>query len=166
MDTGGAGPIIRSGSWNDTHVVAQSLGSVALFAEQQAAIANQDGNHISSLIGTGDIRPFGVAGYGEFKAVVLVGEYRGACRVNVTVSVDGATSDTYVFTVTAADAPDGSVYLDVTPRVQKGSSIRVTCFDQGNATITTPSNGFVMQALFIEHALLGGTKRLAAARRA
>jgi len=167
VDTDSTGAVIRAGTWDDTFVLAQSLGAVALFEEQAGGLyTNTDGNFITSLLGTGDVRPFGVAGFGDFCSVVLVGEYREASRVNVAVSVDGAASDTFTFSVTSADAPDGSVYLDVTPKIRRGSAIRVTCYDQGSPTITTPSEGFVMQALFIEYETVGKTKRLAAARRA
>ena len=57
--------------------------------------------------------------------------------------------------------PQPLLLTDVTPRVRMGSAIRVTVSD----TSGTPSEGFIAQALFIEHETIGKTKRLAAARR-
>ena len=161
IGVGSQGP---GGTWLDTFVQSgANTGSLnLLFAEDRTTYAISS-TFIPTKLGTGDIRPFGVAGYGGFDHVVLVGEFRGAANVNVSVSVDGATADVYPFQVTAADAPDGSVYLDVTPKVRLGSSIRVTVVD---ATSSGPTEGFIAQALFIESETIGKTKRLAAARKA
>jgi len=160
------GGMLTAGTWSDTFVCSRSLGSLALVAETPSSYTRADGNFISTTLGTRDIRPFGVAGYGGFSTVVLVGEFRAAAFVNVQISVDGAAPDNFQFAVTAADAPDGSVMLDVTPRIKNGSALRITCSDDGNPSSATPSEGFIMQALFIEHDTIGKTKRLAAARRA
>ncbi len=153
------------GTWNDTFIQSKSLSGHfdSIFAESNSTF-DDAGSFVSTEFQTGDIRPFGVAGYGGFERVVLLGEYRGDAIVNINVSVDGATPDFISFNVTGADpgASDGSVYLDVTPRVRMGSAIRLTVLD----TSGTPSEGFIPQALFIEHETIGKTKRLAAARKA
>ena len=168
VDENGSGPLL-SGTWLDAFITSRLAGGVlTLQSESAANVGGGDyqGSFFSSQIGTGDIRPFGVAGFGSFKSVVLMGEFRAACKLNVLVSVDGVVGDTFTFTVTSADATDGNVYFDVTPKIAKGSSLRLTCYDGGNPNASTPSEGLVMQALFIEHELIGQTKRLAAARRA
>lgn len=171
LRTGGwsvdSGPVYGpAGTWSDTFVFSTSTGAGVfgtLRAETPGAYVDPGSVFIPTTLGTGDIRPFGVAGYGGFDSVVLVGEYRATSIVNVQVSVDGATPDTFAFPVGSADGQDGSVYLDVTPKIRMGSSIRVTCSD---ATIGPNNEGFIMQALFIEHETIGKTKRLAQARRA
>lgn len=122
---------------------------------------------ISSKLGTVDVRPFGVGGYGGFDRVVAVGEYRGNSTVTIQVSVDGAAPDVFTFDVTSPDtAGDGGVYLDVTPKTRLGTSIRVTVSDAIYASgLAAPSEGFLLQALFIEHDPIGKTKRLAEARK-
>lgn len=161
-----ANPVTMSGTWSDTYIESKTLAALTLHAETPGSYAESSGVFTTTRLGTGDIRPFGAAGFGQFCGVVLVGEYRGASFVTVAVSVDGVASDSFTFSVTAADAVDGSVYLDVTPKIQKGAAIRVTCSDAGNPNSGTPTEGFIMQALFIETELIGKTKRLAAARRA
>jgi len=154
-----------AGTWNDAFVQTKSLsGHFDSIWQESSSTFDDAGSFVTTELGTGDIRPFGVAGYGGFERVVVLGEYRGAAFVNVTVSVDGANLDNFSFNVSGADpgASDGSVYLDVTPRVRMGSAIRVTVSD----TAGTPSEGFIAQALFIEHETIGKTKRLATARRA
>jgi len=154
-----------AGTWNDAFVQTKSLsGHFDSIWQESNATFDDAGSFITTELGTGDIRPFGVAGYGGFGRVVVLGEYRGAAFVNVTVSVDGAAPDFFSFNVTGVDAgvADGSVYLDVTPKTRLGSSIRVTVLD----TAGTPSEGFIAQALFIESETIGKTKRLAAARKA
>jgi hypothetical protein len=137
-----------------------------LFAESSAGYSD-NGQFISTTLGTGDVRPFGAAGYGQFSSVVVMGEYRGNAQVQVQVSVDGVAADTFAFAVTSPDAPDGVVYLDCTPRVQKGASIRVTVSDAPDpGTGSAATEGFLMQALFLETELIGKTKRLPVARRA
>lgn len=168
VDEQGSGPLL-SGTWSDAFITSRLSGGVlALHSESAANIGAGDfqGFFFSSEIGTGDIRPFGIAGYGAFKSVVLMGEFRASCKLNVLVSVDGVSGDTFTFTVTSADAADGNVYFDVTPKIAKGSSLRLTCYDSGNPNATSPTEGIVMQALFIEHDVIGLTKRLAQARRA
>jgi hypothetical protein len=165
-DATGDGPLL-SGSWSDAFITSRLVGGVLALHSESAGTGYADRSNafIQTKMGTGDLRPFGVGGYGQFCSVVLVGEFRASCKVNVQVSVDGATPDTHQFTVTSADGPaDNSVYLDVTPKIQKGSSIRVTCWDSGNPT--SPTEGFITQALFLETDLIGKTKRLATARRA
>jgi len=156
------------GTWLDAFITARTAAGVLTLHSESAAgtgYANYAGAFLPTTLGTGDIRPFGIAGYGSFASVVLVGEYRGPCQVSVQISVDGAVSDTFTFPVTGPDGPaDNSVYLDVTPRIRLGAALRVTCADAGNPA--APSEGFIMQGLFIEHDTIGKTKRLAAARRA
>jgi hypothetical protein len=152
------------GTWSDTFVQTKSIsGHFDSIWQESNSTFDDGGSFITTELGTGDIRPFGVAGYGGFERVVVLGEFRGAAFVNVNVSVDAATPDFFSFDVSAADpgVGDGSVYLDVTPRVRMGSAIRVTVSD----TSGTASEGFIAQALFIEHETIGKTKRLAAARR-
>lgn len=160
----------QGGVWNEGgtigDVYVQSKGAdtfASLWIETNLGY-DDHGLFIPTLLGTGDIRPFGVAGYGGFDSVVVLGEYRGNANVVVTVSVDGAAADTFTFPVTAADNPDGSVYLDVTPKTRLGSSIRVSVTDAPIGGVAT--EGFIAQALFLEHETIGKTKRLAAARKA
>lgn len=168
---GAGGPVLGvGGTWSDTFVLPQLNGVTGallnLFAESSAGYSD-NGQFIQTSLGTGDIRPFGVGGYGQFNKVLVMGEYRGNAQVNVQVSVDGAAADTYSFTVTSADGPDGVVYLDVTPKIQKGTSLRVTCTDNADAgTGSAATEGFIMQALFIESELIGKTKRLPVGRKA
>jgi len=163
VDTLGAVAFGLAGSYSDTFVYTlQSGGNFTGLRSESVGTYSDEGSFIPSSLGTGDVRPFGVAGYGNFNAVVAVGEFRGSSTVTLQVSVDGATADAFALPVTSADAPDGSVYLNVTPKTRKGSAIRVTVADSSGA----PSEGFVSQALFIEHELLGKTKPLPTARRA
>jgi hypothetical protein len=168
---GAGGPVLGlGGTWSDTFILPQLNGVTGallnLFAESSAGYSD-NGQFISTSLGTGDIRPFGVGGYGQFNKVLVMGEYRGNAQVNVQVSVDGAAADTYPFTVTAPDGPDGVVYLNVTPKIQKGASLRVTCTDGPDAgSGGAATEGFIMQALFIESELIGKTKRLPAGRAA
>lgn len=163
--SGGVGP---SGSWSDTFVVPQVVGPTLTGLAAESSSSYSDAiQYIRTALGTGDIRPFGVGGYGQFNKVLIMGEYRGNAQVQVQVSVDGATADVSLFSVTSADAPDGVVYLDVTPRVQKGTSLRVTVNDAADAgTGGANTEGFIAQALFIESELIGKTKRLPAGRKA
>lgn len=156
------------GVWNDTFAITkQSSGVLAsLWAEAPGTYVDGANTFISSFLGTGDLRPFGVAGYGGFDSVVLLGEYRGNATVTVNVSTDALNPpDIFVFTVTNADGTDGSVYLDVTPSVRMGSAIKVTVNDSAQGG-SGPTEGFLLQALFVEYETIGKTKRLAAARRA
>lgn len=167
VDDIGSGPLL-SGTWSDAFITSRmSAGALTLQSESAASggYADFTGSFVPTKLGTGDIRPFGLAGYGNFKTVMIVGEYRGNCQVNVAVSVDGQAADTFPFVVSSADAPDGSVYLAVTPKIQLGSAIRITCSDVAGP-FGPASEGFVMQALFIESETIGKTKRLATARRA
>jgi hypothetical protein len=150
------------GTWGDTFIQSKSLSGTfnSIWAESNSTF-DDGGSFVGTTITTGDIRPFGVAGYGGFESVVLLGEYRGNANVQIAVRIDGAAQDLYTFSVTAADAPDGSVYLDCTPKIRTGSSISISVFDDG----VTPTEGFIPQALLIEHETIGKTKRLAAARR-
>lgn len=153
------------GTWNDTFVVPKTsigLASLASISVEDPATFAEDATFIQTQLGTGDIRPFGVGGYGQFNKVLLLGEYRGNASLLVSVSVDGADADTYTFAVTSSDAPDRSVYLDITPKIQKGCSISVNVIDANGA----PTEGFIMQALFIESELIGKTKRLPVGRKA
>lgn len=169
VDELGEGPDL-GGTWLGAFIEARGVGAggttIALYSEAPGtAYGDHFSRFFSTTLATGDIRPFGLAGYGGFESVVLVGEFRGASVVTVRVSVDGALSDSFAFQVTAPDgAADNSVYLDVTPRVRLGSAIRVECSDAGDPS--APTEGFIMQGLFIEHETIGKTKRLAAARRA
>jgi len=156
------------GTWNEGggigDVYIQSKGAStydSLWREVNFSYSDH-GLFVPTTLGTGDIRPFGIAGYGHFRKVLLLGEYRGDAIVNVSVSVDSQTADVFPFTVVSADGPDGTVYLDVTPRIQKGSSIRVTVADATNGTAT---EGFIAQAIFIETDLIGKTERLASGRK-
>jgi len=166
VDEFGNGPKL-GGTWGAAFVTAREdlSGALVLHTENAGAgYVSPFGDHMITQLGTGDIRPFGIAGYGGFESVVLMGEFRGPALVNIQVIVDGGPPDLFQFHVTAPDGPsDNTVYLDVTPRVRLGSAIRVLCQDSRE---TIPSEGFIMQALFIEHETIGKTKRLAAARRA
>ncbi|MEI9950802.1 MAG: hypothetical protein WDO74_17935 [Pseudomonadota bacterium] len=165
--------VLLSGTWSDTFITARKQsGALRLFAEASGTYSGPGfpsigaaDRYISTTLGTGDIRPFGLAGYGQFDSVVLVGEYRGPCFVNVTVRVDGASED-HVFNVQGSDYGDSTVYLDVTPKNKKGSAIQVTCSDLGNPNSSAVSEGVIVQGLFIDFALIGGTTRLPTARRA
>lgn len=155
-----------SGTWLDEFVSTIQIGNgvfSALQIESPSTFA-ENALFISTELSTGDIRPFGVAGYGGFDRVVLMGEFRGGAFVNITVSVDSAPADLYQFTVSAGDQADGTTYLDVTPKIRLGSSIRVAVSDAAIGGV--PTEGFIPQALFIEHDTIGKTKRLAAARKA
>jgi hypothetical protein len=163
-----------AGTWLDRFVYSTTSGGAGVFRALRAESAGTyddgpdavgAGSFITSRLGTADVRPFGVGGYGGFDRVVAVGEYRGNAIVNISVSVDGAAPDVFAFTVTAADNPDGSVYLDVTPKTRIGTAIRVTVAD-ADAAFPNPTEGFLLQALFVEHDTIGKTKRLAQARKA
>jgi hypothetical protein len=153
------------GAWGDRYIASRVDSNGALVGLTQDSVTSyaDNGDFISTRLGTGDLRPFGVGGYGSFMGLVLVGEYRADCNVNIAVSVDGRAPDVFTFPVTAADEVDGSVYFEVTPQYQKGAAIRVTCYD--SAIDGTATEGVVMQALFLEYETIGKTKRLAAARR-
>lgn len=156
------------GSWLDVWAQEKMTSGGAFNSIwQENAFAFDDNTvFIPSTLATGDIRPFGLAGYGNFNSVMVVGEYRGSALLKVTVSVDGVSGDVFSFPVTAGDGADGVVYLDVTPRIRKGSSIAVTCADAANpATGSAPTAGFIVQGVFIEHEMIGKTKPLALARR-
>lgn len=157
------GPRI-GGTWEDAFITARNSGGVLQLHRESAreGYASPENAFISSVLGTGDIRPFGLAGYGNFDCVTLVGEFRGSAQVTVQVSVDGESPDSHVLPVTGSDVADRSVYLDITPRIRKGSAIRVTCSDSAGA----PGEGFIMQALFLEYEAIGKVKRLPTARRA
>ena len=153
------------GQWVQTAVT--STGVLANIYEEPvtASYAEGAGNaFIPSILATGDLRPFGVAGYGNFESVTVMGEYRGNANVVVSVSVDGVTADTYTFAVTSADAADGVVYLDVTPKIRKGCSIAITIQDAAIGGVAT--EGFIAQAVYLEVEAMTGNKRLPAARRA
>ncbi len=160
------------GTWLDSFVytIQQGLGTF-VGLQQETVGAYDDGiaplDFISSTLATGDIRPFGVAGYGAFENVVVVGEYRGPAVVTVSASVDGQPPSIYSFTVTGPDGTaDNNVYLQVTPRVRLGSSLKVSVVDNAVGVSSAFTEGFIAQALFVEHETLGKTKRLAAARKA
>lgn len=156
------------GSWLDLWAQEKMVSGGAFNSIwQENSFAFDDNTvFIPSTLATGDVRPFGLAGYGNFNSVIVVGEYRGSALLKVTVSVDGVAGDVFSFPVTAADSTDGVVYLDATPRIRKGSSIAVTCADAANpATGGAPTAGFIVQGVFIEHEMIGKTKPLAAARR-
>jgi hypothetical protein len=152
------------GKWAQT-TAAQTTGLLNGTYEENTTYAEGAGNSfVPSVLATGDVRPFGVAGYGNFESVLVMGEYRGNANVVVSVSVDGVTADTYTFAVTSADAADGVVYLDVTPKIRKGASLAVTVQDAAIGGVAT--EGFIAQAVYIEVEPMKSGKRLPAARRA
>lgn len=170
--------IALAGTWGDTFVYSTLDPVTFQFASVRAESPGSwddgpDGPNptfISSSLGTGDIRPFGVGGYGGFDRVVIVGEFRDVATVNVTVWVDGVPSQ-FAFNVTGPDTiavEDGSVYLDVTPPNRLGTAIRVVVQDVPLAGTFPPpaTEGFLVQAIFIEYDTIGKTKRLAQARKA
>ncbi len=162
VDLSGLGLSGPAGVWND-RFTQPSNTPTQLWNETVGIYGDNSAFFVNTTLATGDVRPFGVAGYGGFESVVLVGEYAGNSNVLIAVSVDGVAADTYTFVVTSADAPDGSVYLDVTPKIRMGSAISVSIQDTDSGSGAT--QGFIPQALFIEHETIGKTKRLAQARR-
>lgn len=153
------------GQWVQTSATSTNVLANLYEEPVTAAYAEGAGNaFVPSILATGDLRPFGVAGYGNFETVTVMGEYRGNANVIVSVSVDGVTADTFTFAVTSADAADGVVYLDVTPKIRKGCSISITIQDAAIGGVAT--EGFIAQAVYLEVDAMPGNKRLAAARRA
>lgn len=163
---GGLSPVLGlSGTWNDTFVPTRSTaGALLSIWQEDPTRYDENGGYIITGLKTGDVRPFGVLGFGMFRRVAVLGEYRGNAQVTVGISIDGGTSESHIFQVTSADSPDGTVILDVTPATLEGTAIRVVVVDtqQGGSG---PTEGFIAQALFIEHELIGKTKRLAAGRK-
>jgi len=155
------------GTWSDSFVLSKSTGiTFPTFSlwQESPLVFDDNSLFVNSTFQTGNVRPFGLCGFGMFRRVAVVGEYRGNCQVLVTTSIDGRTADSFLFNVTAADAPDGVVYLDATPSVLEGSSISVGVQDGAIGGVAT--EGFVCHGVMLEYELIGKTKRLAVGRRA
>lgn len=162
-------PIGVAGMWSSLFTFTHSSLSATDWLRQESPGGNwgDENAFASTRISTGDYRPFGLAGYGKFHRVAVLGEYRGeACVLNVNVSVDGRSAATRSWTISAQTSPsqDGTFYVDITPEYMTGTSISVDVYDAALAGVV--SEGLVFHGITIETEAIGRTRRLGAGSKA
>lgn len=116
---------------------------------------------IAGEIVTGDIRPFGAAGWGRCRLFGVLGEYRSACTLAAYVSYDsgGAWTDSYSWALTGTA---GSTFdREFGPSRMRGCDYRVKL----TITPSPAGDGAALNALSIEVYQQAGVRRLAAAHR-
>jgi hypothetical protein len=105
---------------------------------------------------TGDLKPFGGAGQGEFVSVPFLGEIRGDCNLQLRTSINGGTSWTTMTKVhelrTATDAVGSIIRRSWAPLTRKSDRMRLEFMAQ---TAGSATEGLVFNEFSLE--LLGAT---------
>lgn len=157
-----AGPTVNSiGTWNDVTVLTDTSGIVYI---QDDTLTTDNGTAFACTIETGDMRPFGMVGYGEIDALMLFGTKIASDQFTVSASYDsGVTysevSPTWTTAVEGVGAPVIRRWAQPTQKLPFGG-VRykiVETAGSGNVPATA------WHGLSLEATPLGGNARLPAA---
>lgn len=157
-----AGPTVNSiGTWNDATVLTDTSGIVYI---QDDTLTTDNGTVFACTVETGDVRPFGMVGYGEVDALVLFGTKIATDQFAVSASYDsGATyPETSPTWNTATEAVGQSVIRRWAQPTQKlpygGVRYKIVETPGGGNVPATAWHGVSLEAT-----PLGGNARLPAA---
>lgn len=158
-------PIECIGVWDDVTVIADEAGRIGW--QTPGTIDDMGLSTPLIAIGTTDIRPFGLVGYGKVESVTLLGTAKTADNIELQASYDsGATfadSVLYPTTTETAGQPLLRQWQPPTAKLPNGGSIRLRVTDQLNVSApgTTYFHGLSLRVM-----PLGGDALLDNARRA
>lgn len=151
------------GMWSDKFAFSRAISTATSPIRQETFTAF--GNLTSwaeTKLGTGDIRPFGIMGWGDFPAVQILAEYRAACKLKVDCWVDDESQPTWTYTMPAASETAGElVPFEYVPKVRTGSSIRVDVYDLDDGS-SGATEGLAIHAIQIVAVPSTGPRRMPA----
>jgi hypothetical protein len=140
-------------------------------ASSQGDYDHTDGTtHIQSAVQLGAFYPGGVGGYGRVKSVLVEGEYRGTCFVQLNVRYDGRYDGTPTIKQfhSASDTLKTGTAMSIMARFarQRCNSLVLQLVEDNTAGTSFPKTaGAVFNAVSIEYVPLPGHRRLVSARK-
>lgn len=139
------------GMWDDLYTVTRADCTLTSPIRQETRSAwGNVGSHAETKLSTGDIRPFGMMGYGDFKQVVLAVEYRDECSLLVDCWVDDEQQPTWTVPLPVSSEIAGDlVYLEYNPKQRTGSSIRLDIYDADDGSPAGGTESVVLHAIQI-----------------
>ena len=122
-----------AGTWDGlfTFTRADCTQSTPVRQESMSVFGDNTG-WAEMVLETGDIRPFGLTGWGDFVGVQITAEYRGQCTLTIGCWVDDEPLPDWGITLPTVGGNEqvGDVlYLEYVPKVRSGSSIRLRLED-------------------------------------
>jgi hypothetical protein len=138
--------------WEDRFVFCRSSLSIATTPLLQEAtdVFTNAGSVASTLLSTGDIRPFGLGGWGRFQKITVVGESRETATTTMTVTLqwsidDGQAGQTGNYTWTITESEGEIFYREVSIPTPFGCAIQLNLSDTPEGGAGVVFHGIVLE---------------------